>query len=75
MSKILTGRILNLKMQKTVVVEIDTTYTHPLYKKTLKRTKKVKAHYDGTDLKIGDKVTIQETKPISKTKNWIIIKS
>jgi len=75
MAKIITGRVFSLKMQKTVVVEVDTTYTHPLYKKTLKRTKKYKAHYEGTDLKVGDKVTIQETKPISKTKNWIVVKT
>lgn len=66
MAKILKGIVVSTKMQKTVVVEVERVYRHPIYKKTIKKHKKYKARNDGFDLKDGDVVTIQETRPISK---------
>ena len=65
MSQVKTGVIVAGKMNKTVVVEIRDTYKHPLYKKAVKRTKRIKAHNDLEAL-LHDKVKIQETKPYSK---------
>lgn len=73
MSKIIKGKIISLKMNKTATVAVETTKIHPVYKKILNLTKKFKAHYEGNDLHLNDKVTIKEVKPISKTKNWIVI--
>lgn len=73
MTKIIRGKILKLKMKKTAVVGIEIRKAHPLYKKIQKRTIKLKAHYEGDNIKIGDNVSLKEVKPISKTKNWIII--
>ena len=74
MSKIVTGKVIGLKMAKTVVVEIETKKPHPLYKKIMKKTKKVKAHYEKNSLSEGDSVEIREVKPISKTKHWVVVK-
>lgn len=74
MAKILNGKIVGLKMNKTAVVRIEENKIHPLYKKILKRNKKLKAHYENVAVKLGDIVKIQEVKPISKTKNWIVLK-
>ena len=57
---------------KTIVVEVTRRVRHKLYKKIIKRTKKYHAHDDNSQHKIGEKVTIQESKPISKIKSWII---
>ena len=63
--RILTGKIVSNKMQKTVVVAVTSIKAHPKYKKRLKSTKKYQAHYEGEMLSIGDTVTIEESKPIS----------
>ena len=65
------GVVVSDKMDKTVVVKIDTLKTHPKYKKKYKVSKKYKAHDAENKFKIGDKVEIIESKPISKDKKWV----
>jgi small subunit ribosomal protein S17 len=72
--KQLTGIITSNKMQKTVVVEVERLKKHPKYKRRYKLHKKYKTHYDFGEYKIGDKVIIEECKPISKEKKWKVIK-
>ena len=67
----LEGVVVSDKMQKTVVVQVERTFRHPLYKKVVKRYKKFKAH-DELGAKIGDVVRIVESRPISKTKHWVV---
>ena len=69
-----TGTVISDKMQKTVVVQIDRTYRHPLYKKVLKTSSKFKAHDEENQCKVGDLVEIMETKPISRDKRWRVSK-
>lgn len=74
MAKILTGKVVSTKMQKTVVVQIETKMRHPFYKKVITKHKKFKAHYeDDKSLVEGDIVSIKETKPISKDKKFIVV--
>ena len=68
MNKTFEGQIVSLKMQNTAVVEITRRKPHPLYKRLLKRSKKYKADTAGMELKVGDKVKILETRPMSKQK-------
>ncbi|MDY0234876.1 MAG: 30S ribosomal protein S17 [Gudongella sp.] len=70
--KVRTGIVVSDKMDKTVVVSIETFITHPLYKKQSKRTTKFKAHDENNECGIGDKVQIMETRPLSKDKRWRI---
>lgn len=70
MQKTFEGTVVSLKMHNTAVVEIVRRVPHKLYKKLLKRSKKLKADINGLELKIGDKVRITEVKPISKTKHF-----
>ncbi len=72
--KTLTGKIVSNKMQKTVVVEVERIKKHPKYKRRYKRHKKYKAHVKDGEYKVGDKVIIQECRPISKDKRWRVIK-
>lgn len=72
MAKILTGTVASTKMQKTVVVKVNTKIKHPLYKKLINRTRKHKA-YDEIGVQIGQKVKIVETKPISKTVSFKVL--
>ncbi len=67
----LTGVVVGNKMDKTVVVEITRTYRHPLYHKVVSSSKRLKAH-DELDCNVGDEVMIVESKPISKTKRWVV---
>ncbi len=67
----LTGIVTSNKMMKTVVVEITRAYRHPVYKKVVHLSKRVKAH-DEIGCNIGDKVQIVETRPISKDKSWVV---
>ncbi|HAL16699.1 MAG TPA: 30S ribosomal protein S17 [Anaerolineaceae bacterium] len=67
----LTGVVTSNKMQKTVVVEITRTYSHPLYKKVVHSTSKIKAH-DTLGCQIGDKVVIVDSAPISREKRWVV---
>jgi small subunit ribosomal protein S17 len=67
------GEVLRNAMDKTVVVAISRLYQHPFYKKTLKRTLKLKAHDENNICNVGDKVKILESRPISKTKRWTVV--
>lgn len=69
----LKGTIVSDKMQKTRVVEVTRLMKHPKYQKYFKTTQRFKAHDEKNESKTGDKVLIQETRPLSKDKRWIII--
>ena len=71
--RILTGIICKATNKKTVVVEVERTFKHPIYKKYIKRSKKYHAHDETDALRVGDKVMIEETRPISKLKTWKVI--
>lgn len=73
MRKTRVGVVVSDKMDKTVVVAVETFVQHPLYKKTIKRTTKFKAHDENNECKIGDKVLIMETRPLSKEKRWRVV--
>lgn len=68
------GRVVSDKMDKTIVVAVEDFVRHPLYGKAVKRTKKFKAHDENNECQIGDKVRISETRPLSKDKNWRLVK-
>jgi len=70
----LKGIIVSNKMANTLVVKVESVKEHPKYKKRYKVHKKYKAHYVEGEYKIGDKITIQETNPISKDKKWAVVK-
>ncbi|MDR3020913.1 MAG: 30S ribosomal protein S17 [Treponema sp.] len=67
------GIVKSDKMEKTIVVSVETLTLHPLYKKYVKRVKKVKAHDEKNDAKIGDRVRVIECRPISKEKCWKLV--
>jgi len=71
--RILSGTICKATNKKTVVVEVERTFKHPIYKKYIKRSKKYHAHDETDAFKVGDKVMIEETRPISKLKTWKVI--
>jgi small subunit ribosomal protein S17 len=66
----LTGRVVSDKMEKTVTVLVERQVMHPVIGKVVSRTKKYHAHNEGNDAKVGDKVVIEECRPISKSKAW-----
>ena len=68
------GRVVSDKMQKTVVVAIEDNVKPPLYKKVIKNTVKFKAHDENNECGIGDTVEIMETRPLSKDKNWRVVR-
>lgn len=74
MKRKLQGIIVSDKMEKTVVVKVERIKEHPKYKRRYKVSKKYKAHLEESDYKIGDKVMIEECRPISKEKHWRVIK-
>ncbi len=65
-----TGTVVSNKMEKTVVVAIEDNVRHPLYKKIVKRTVRLKAHDENNECRVGDVVEIMETRPLSKDKHW-----
>lgn len=69
-----TGKVTSDRMDKTVVVAVESLVQHPLYKKIVKRITKFKAHDDKNQCRIGDVVKIMETRPLSKTKRWRVVK-
>ena len=71
--RVLSGIICKASNKKTVVVEVERTFKHPMYKKYIKRSKKYHAHDETDALKVGEKVMIEETRPISKLKTWKVI--
>lgn len=72
--KTLQGIVVSDKMKKTVVVEVESIKEHPRYKRRYKIHKKYKAHDEAGEYHTGDRVVIEETKPISKGKNWAVIR-
>lgn len=73
MRKTRIGKVLSNKMDKTIVVAIEDSVQHPLYKKVMKRTMKLKAHDEENVCTIGDKVKVMETRPLSKDKRWRLV--
>ncbi len=71
--KIRIGKVISDKMQKTVIVAVDTPRLHPLYKKTIRRIAKYYAHDESKISKTGDTVKIEETRPLSKLKRWRVV--
>ena len=71
--KNLVGRVLSGKMEKTIVVIVETRRPHPLYKKVVKKTKKYKVHDEAKACSKGDVVRIEETRPLSKEKRWRVV--
>ena len=70
MRKANVGKVVSNKMGKTIVVAIEDSVKHPLYKKIIKRTVKLKAHDENNECNIGDRVRVMETRPLSKDKRW-----
>lgn len=68
--KVRDGKVVGDKMDKTIVVAVERTTRHPLYGKIIRKTKKYKVHDENNECRIGDKVTIVETRPLSKDKRW-----
>lgn len=73
--RILQGKVVSDKNDKTVVVKVERRFNHPLFKKVVRRSKNYKAHDENNTRKVGDLVSIQESKPISKDKSWIVLES
>ena len=71
--RILQGTVVSDKNDKTVVVMVERRYTHPLLKKTVRRSKKYHAHDEGNVFKVGDQVRIEESAPLSKLKRWVVL--
>lgn len=71
--RLLQGIVVSDKGDKTVVVKVERRFTHPLLKKTVRRTKNYHAHDPENHFKVGDTVVIEESRPISKTKRWIVV--
>jgi small subunit ribosomal protein S17 len=67
------GRVVSDKMDKTIVVAIEDRVAHPLYKKIVKRTYKLKAHDEKNEAGVGDRVRVMETRPLSKDKRWRVV--
>lgn len=68
-----TGKVVSNKMQKTIVVAVENHVKHPLYKKIVKKTYKLKAHDENNECNIGDTVKVMETRPLSKDKRWRLV--
>ena len=71
--KVMVGTVTSDKMDKTVVVSVETSVSHKMYGKTVKRTYKLKAHDEENKCEIGDKVKVMETRPLSKDKRWRVV--
>ena len=71
--KTMTGTVVSDKMDKTVVVAVETNVKHPMYKKIVKRTYKLKAHDEENVCQVGDIVKVMETRPLSKDKRWRLV--
>ena len=72
--KVMVGTVTSDKMDKTVVVAVETSVRHEVYGKTVKRTYKLKAHDENNECHVGDKVEVMETRPLSKDKRWRVVK-
>ena len=67
------GKVVSDKMDKTIVVAVEDRVAHPLYKKIIKRTYKLKAHDENNECGVGDRVRVMETRPLSKDKRWRLV--
>ena len=70
----IVGKVISTGMDKTIVVAVEDFVRHELYNKPVKRTKKFKAHDENNECRIGDRVKIMETRPLSKTKHFVLVK-
>lgn len=68
-----TGKVVSNRMDKSIVVSIEDNVKHPKYGKVIKRTVKIHAHDENNECNVGDKVTVMETRPLSKTKRWRLV--
>ena len=73
MRKVVVGKVVSNKMDKTIVVAVEDHVKHPLYNKIVKRTYKLKAHDENNECNIGDRVKVMETRPLSKDKRWRLV--
>lgn len=73
-ARTLTGKVVSDKMDKSIVVLIERREKHPIYGKYVSKSSKLKAHDENNECKMGDLVTISETRPVSKTKSWALVK-
>jgi small subunit ribosomal protein S17 len=73
--RILQGVVVSDKQNKTIVVKVERRFTHPLLKKTVRRSKNYHAHDEKEACKVGDTVSIEETRPLSKLKRWIVVET
>jgi len=73
--RVLQGTVVSDKNDKTVVVKVERRFTHPLFKKTVRRSKNYKAHDEANSHKVGDMVFIEECRPISRDKRWIVVEN
>ena len=71
--RVLLGTVVSDKTDKTVVVKVERRFTHPLFKKTVRRSKNYHAHDEKNEFKVGEKVWIEECAPISKLKKWVVL--
>jgi len=71
--RVLSGTVVSDKGDKTIVVEVERRFMHPIYKKFIRRSKRYHAHDESNAFKVGDQVRIQESRPISKLKSWIVL--
>jgi len=71
--RVLQGVVVSDKNDKTIVVEVERRFTHPLLKKTVRRSKKYHAHDEENRFKVGDQVAIEEARPLSKNKRWVVV--
>lgn len=71
--KVRIGFVVSDKMDKTVVFEVERKTKHPLYKRVIKRTKRFKAHDENNECRVGDKIKVMETRPMSKDKRWRVV--
>ena len=71
--RVLQGVVISDKQDKTLVVKVERRFTHPLLKKTVRKSKNYHAHVENKTQKVGDSVSIEETRPISRLKRWIVI--
>ena len=72
-ARTLSGKVVSNKMDKSIVVLVERQVKHPLYGKYVKRSTKLKAHDENNECRIGDLVTIRETRPLAKTKSWALV--
>jgi small subunit ribosomal protein S17 len=71
--KVRMGRVVSDKMDKTVVVELERRFSHPIYRRTVRRTSRIKVHDERNECRVGDVIRVMETRPLSKEKRWRLL--